>query len=129
MLLKSMLIWISIIPLAILNGGLRQKILEPSFGEQIAEPISCLILCTLIFIVSLIFIPRLGKGNTRTYLTMGIIWILLTIVFETIFGLFMGNTFKEIINTYNITTGNLWLIVVVFIGIAPFLVAKIKRII
>ena len=127
MLLKSILIWISIIPLAILNGGLRQKILDPLFGEKFANPISGLILCILIFFVSLIFIPRLGKGNTRIYLIMGIIWVSLTIIFETILGLFMGNTFKEIINAYNVTTGNLWLIVVVFMGIVPFLVAKIKH--
>ena len=81
------------------------------------------------FIVSLIFIPRLGNGNIRTYLTIDIIWVLLTIIFETILGLFMGNPFKEIINAYNITTGNLWLIVVVFMGIVPLLVAKIKHII
>ena len=127
MLLKSILIWISIIPLAIVNGGLRQRILDPLFGEKFANPISGLILCILIFIISLIFIPRLGKGNTRIYLIMGIIWVLLTIIFETILGLIMGNTFKEIINAYNITTGNLWLIVVVFMGIVPFLVAKIKH--
>ena len=80
LLLKSMLIWISIIPLAILNGGLRQRILEPLFGEKIANPISGLILCMLIFIVSLIFIPRLGNGNIRIYLTMGIIVVLFLFV-------------------------------------------------
>ena len=129
MLLKSLLIWLSIIPLAILNGGLRQRILEPLFGLKIANPISGLILCMLIFIVSFIFIPRLGIGDNKTYLTMGVLWIFLTIVFETILGLFMGNTFKEIINAYNIATGNLWLIVVIFMGIVPFLIAKIKHII
>ena len=101
MLLKSILIWLAIIPMAILNGGLRQRILEPLFGLKIANPISGLILCILIFIISFIFIPRLGIGDIRTYLIMGVLWIFLTIVFETIFGLFMGNTFKEIINAYN----------------------------
>jgi lipopolysaccharide export LptBFGC system permease protein LptF len=80
LLLKSMLIWISIIPLAILNGGLRQRILEPLFGGKIANPISGLILCILIFIVSLIFIPQLGNGNIRIYLTMGIIIVLFLLV-------------------------------------------------
>ena len=129
MLLKSLLIWLSIIPLAILNGGLRQRILEPLFGLKIANPISGLILCTLIFIVSFIFIPRLGIGDIKSYLIMGILWIFFTIVFETVLGLIMGNAFKEILNAYNITTGNLWLIVVIFIGITPFLIAKIKHIV
>jgi len=33
-----------------------------------------------------------------------------------------------LLKAYDITTGNLWLIVVIFMGIAPWLVAKIKRI-
>ena len=129
MLKKSILIWLSIIPIAILNGALREKILISWLGERCAEPVSGIILCLLIFIVSLVAIPRLGKGESRTYLKMGILWIVLTIIFETTFGLATGNNFGELLNAYNITTGNLWLFVVVFIGVAPWLIAKIKRII
>ena len=86
-------------------------------------------LCLLIFIVSLIFIPRIGKGGQKTYWKIGILWIVLTIAFETIFGLVMGNSFDELLKAYDITTGNLWLLIVLFIGIAPYLTAKIKQLI
>jgi len=129
MLKKSILIWLSIIPLAILNGALREKLLINWFGEFCAELVSGIILCLLIFIVSLVSIPRLGKGESKTYLKMGILWIVLTIIFETTFGLAIGNSFGELLNAYNITTGNLWLFIVIFIGVAPWLIAKIKRII
>jgi len=129
MLKKSILIWLSIIPLAILNGGLREFFLINWLGENSAEFVSGIILCLLIFIVSLVFIPRIGKGESKIYLKMGILWIILTIIFETTFGLAIGNSFSELLKAYDITTGNLWLIVVVFIGIVPWLVAKIKRII
>ena len=127
MLKKSILIWLSIIPLAILNGALREKLLINWLGESYAEPVSGIILCLLIFIVSLVFIPRIGKGESKIYLKMGILWIILTIIFETTFGLATGNSFSELMKAYDITTGNLWLIVVVFIGIAPLLIAKIKK--
>ena len=129
MIKKSILIWLSIIPLAILNGGFREKFLIFWVGENYAEPISGFILCLLIFIVSLIFIPRLGKGKPKTYWKMGTLWVALTIVFETVIGITMGNTLTELLNAYNITTGNLWLLVVLFTGITPWLVAKIKRIV
>ena len=129
MLKKSILIWASIIPLAILNGGLREKVLINWLGESCAEPVSGIILCLLIFIVSLVFIPRIEKGEPKTYLKMGILWIVLTIIFETIFGLAIGKSFSELLKAYDITTGNLWLIVVVFMGVVPCLIAKIKRII
>ena len=129
MLKKSILIWLSIIPLAILNGGFRETYLISWVGENYAEPISGFILCLLIFIVSLIFIPRLGKGKPKTYWAMGGLWVALTIVVEIIIGLTMGNTMTELLNAYDITTGNLWLLVVLFTGITPWLAAKTKKII
>jgi hypothetical protein len=124
-----MLIWLAIVPLAILNGALREGILEPLIGSKIARPLSGVILIILIFIVSFIFLPRLKKGTPRIYLIIGLLWVLATVVFETALSLFMGMSFNEIIHAYNITTGNLWLLVVLFIGFAPTVVAKIKKII
>ena len=126
MLAKSILIWLSIIPLAILNGGLKQELIAPAIGEKFANPISGIILCLLIFIVSFLFIPRLGNGERKTYIKMGLLWVLLTVIFETALVLLTGGTFNEVVIAYNITTGNLWSIVVIFTGIVPLLVAKIK---
>ena len=39
MIKKSILVWLLIIPLAILNGGFRQNFLEPSLGVKLANPI------------------------------------------------------------------------------------------
>ena len=129
MLKKSILIWLSIIPLAILNGGFREMVLVSWFSENIANFISAIILCLLIFIVSLIFIPRIGRGKQIIYWKIGILWIFLTVAFETILILAMGGNFREVLETYDITTGSFWLIVVLLVGIAPWLTAKIKRII
>ena len=129
MIKKSILIWLSIIPLAILNGILRESVIAPLIGMKYALPVSGISLCLLIFIVSLIFIPKLGKGTKKTYWIIGGLWTSLTILFETIMGLASGNNFDEMIKAYDITTGNLWLLVVIFVGIIPLRIAKIKRII
>ena len=129
MIKKSILIWFSLIPLAILNGGFREVLLTPLLGENCVQPISGIILLLLILIVSFIFIPRIGKSIPKTYWKIGVLWVALTIVFETVLGLAMGNTVSELLKAYDVTTGNLWLLDVLFIGIAPWLVAKIKQII
>jgi len=129
MVLKSLLIWLSIIPLAILNGGLRQYVITPLAGNKIANPVSGLILCILVFIVSFIFIPRLGNGTKMTYIKIGILWVFATILFETVFGLLSGKSFNEIFNAYNVTTGNLWAVVVIFMGFVPIIIAKVKHIV
>ena len=123
---KSLLIWLSITPLAILNGILRESLLLPALGTP-AYPISGVLLALCIFVVSYIFIPRLGPANKQAYVKMGIVWVLATLIFETLLGLVMGLSFNEILGAYNFLTGNLWLFVVVFIGFTPIIVAKIKR--
>ncbi len=108
---------------------LREKILTPLIGESNALPVSGISLCLMIFILCLLGIPRLGQGNMHTYLTIGLLWIVLTISFKFIFGmLLVGKPFSELMKVYDITTGNLWLFVVLFVGISPLLSAKIKRI-
>ena len=129
MIKKSILIWLLIIPLAILNGILRESVLIPFIGIKYALPISGIILCSFIFVVSLIFIPKLGRGINKTYWVIGGLWIILTILFETIMGLASGNNLSDLMKAYDITSGDLWLLIVIFVGIAPWLTAKIKRII
>ena len=53
--------------------------------------------------------------------------MVLTICFETIFGLASGDSWQIIIDNYNITTGNLWLAIVIFTGFVPVLVKKIRK--
>jgi len=126
MIKKSLLIWLAIIPLAILNGGLRQEVLNPLLGEKIGEPLSCVLLCLIIFALCWFFISRIGQGTTKTYWKIGFLWIILTVLFETGFGLLLGYSFAELMKAYDITSGNLWLIVVLFTGIAPYLSAKMR---
>ena len=127
MIKKSILIWLSIIPLAILNGGLREAFLTPRLEESCAQIVSGLILLSLIFFVTLIFIPRIGKGEQKTYWKIGLLWVALSVIFETVLGLAMGNSFDNLLKAYDIRTGNLWLIIVVFIGFIPWLTAKVSR--
>ena len=129
MIKKSLFIWLALIPLAILNGGLREMLINPLIGEKYGQPVSGISLCLLIFIVCWFFIPKIGKGTAKTYLIIGLLWIALTVLFETCLEFMTGNTFTGVIKTYDITTGNLWLLVVLFVGIAPWLTAKTRKLI
>lgn len=125
---KSLLIWACIIPLAICNGILREYILRPHLGK-LSLPLSGIILCLMIFCLSFIFIPRLGKGTQKTYIYIGILWFILTVSFEFFFGLMSGESITRLLQAYNIFTGNLWTVVLLFTTAAPYLVAKLNKII
>ena len=129
MIKKSLLIWLAIIPLAILNGGFREMVINPLIGEKCGLPLSGVLLCGIVFVLCWFYIPRIGRGTAKTYRIIGLWWIILTVLFETGFGLFIGDSFAELIKAYDITTGNLWLLVVLFTGTAPWLMAKTKKLI
>ncbi len=123
---KSFFIWLGIIPLAFINAGIREILLIPILG-QIGLPISALTLCVLIFLLSYIFIPRLGNDDKKTFIKMGFLWAIATVTFEVILGFLMNKSVSEILSQYNIFSGNLWLIVILFIAFVPITVAKIKK--
>ena len=129
MIKKSLFIWLALIPLAFLNGGLREIVINPLVGAEYGQPISCFSLCLLLFVLCWIFIPKIGRGTEKTYLIIGLLWIVMTVLFETCLELLTGNTFAGVLKTYDITTGNLWLLVVLFTGIAPWLTAKTRKLI
>lgn len=127
MIKKSILIWLLIIPLAILNGIFREEVLTALVGAEYSLPISGITLSILILIISFLIIPKLGRGTSKSYWLIGLLWVSLTLLFESGMGLFMGKTLYEVVNAYDITTGNLWLFVVLFIGCVPQLVARFKN--
>jgi uncharacterized membrane protein YhaH (DUF805 family) len=129
MIKKSLLIWLAIIPLAILNGGLREMLLNPLMGEKYGQMLSCALLCLIIFALCWFCIPRIGRGTAKTYWIIGLWWVILTVLFETGFGLLIGHTFAELVKAYDVATGNLWLLVVLFTGIVPWLTAKTRKLI
>lgn len=127
MIAKSILIWISIIPLAFINAGLRELVFTPLIGAKHSLPISGLTLSVLILVVSFIFIPKLGNATYRTYWLIGFLWMFLTIIFETVMSLFSEKTLNDIIKAYDIRTGNLWLFVVIVVSCAPSLIARVRH--
>ncbi|HOY47067.1 MAG TPA: hypothetical protein PLZ05_00485 [Alphaproteobacteria bacterium] len=125
---KSFLIWLGIIPLAFINGGLREFVLIPNFGK-IGLPISAVILGTMIFLMSYIFIPKLGNASKETFVKIGIYWATATVFFEILIGILGHKTAYEIFSQYNIITGNLWTLVILYTAFVPFLTAKKRKII
>jgi hypothetical protein len=125
--LKSLLIWLAIIPCAILNGGLREKVLVPLMGMKRALPLSGILLCALIFLVTWFLLPLLGPQTGKTYILIGICWLVATVLFEYLMGLSNGTSREAMLQAYNITTGNLWLVVVLFTAIVPYLVGALRK--
>lgn len=127
-ILKFLVIWICFIPAAILNGGLREYVLAPAIGQKWALPASGIILSSLIFLITWLMYPRLIKNSTRKERWLiGIVWTLLTVIFEFVTGLSGGNSIAELLAAYNPLTGNLWLLVLAVTLLSPILTGLCMR--
>ena len=122
-ILKSLIIWFCFIPVAILNGELREYVLAKAIGEKWALPVSGITLSACVFLITWLLLPRIMKVCTfKDCWLIGIGWALLTIAFEFAAGLAGGDTVSELLVAYNPLTGNLWLLVLATTLLSPIMV-------
>lgn len=76
----AFLIWVMIIPIAILNGGFREYVLV-ELGV-LAHPLSGIILSVCIFIVAYLLVPKIKNCVKRDYIFFGVMWFILTNLFD-----------------------------------------------
>lgn len=94
------LIWVMIIPIAILNGGFREYVLMVHL-EILALPLSGIILSVCIFLVAYLFVPKIKGCVKRDYILFGVMWFVLT-TFLTCHP--TSNLVKDLQACFNLTT-------------------------
>ncbi len=126
-IMKSLIIWLCFIPVAILNGGLREYVLAKAITEEWALPISGITLSVCIFLITWLLLPLVTKAITsKDCRLIGMCWAVLTIAFEFIAGLANGNTMTELLAAYNPLTGNLWLLVLATTLLSPIVTKNFR---
>jgi len=125
--LTYIIAWILMVVIAIGNGILRESVFAEHLNELQAHQISTvtIILFFGIYIWILLRVRRPESGSQA--LTIGLLWLGLTVVFEFLFGHFiMGHPWSRLFHDYNIFAGRLWIIVLIWISIAPYLIYHIQ---
>ncbi len=126
-LTKATGMWLVIVVAAIFNGVFREKVLVPLIGENLALPLSGILLAALVFLVTLMSVSFIGASEQKIYIWVGLFWLVLTLSFEFLFGHFIvGKSWQEIIQVFNIQKGDLFIIVLFITVISPLVAAKLK---
>lgn len=122
MILKTFISWLPGIPIAILNGLLRQSFYLTFLPELGAHQLSA-VSFIVFFGVYVWFVLRwLKLPSRKAALGLGLAWMLLTILFEFVFGHFvMGHAWAKLFHDYNLFAGRVWVLVLVWIAISPLL--------
>ena len=120
--------WLPGIPIAIINGSIRTYIYSEYLIALKAHQLSVLSFVILFGLYVWLVFPWLRLKSRKDSFIIGANWVLFTILFEFIFGHFaMGHSWETLFHDYNLFSGRLWVLVLVWILLAPYVIFQIKK--
>lgn len=129
MILRSLLVWCAIIPIAIANGAVRDVLIAPRVGEASAHVISTSLLCVAILGWTWLTIAWIRPADGRASVRIGCFWLALTVAFEFLAGHFVfGTPWARLVADYNLTEGRIWVLVPATTAIAPWLALRSSKV-
>lgn len=125
---KFIIAWVPMIFIAIANGIFRESILAGKLDELQAHQVSTITLI-LLFGIYVWFLFRIWEPDSANHaLVVGLLWLLLTVVFEFLFGHYVaGHSWNRLFHDYNILKGRLWILVLIWVTVAPYVVYQIRN--
>ncbi|UCF72434.1 MAG: hypothetical protein JSW35_09660 [Deltaproteobacteria bacterium] len=127
MIPRYIIAWIGLAIIGIINGVIREVGYGKFLGELLAHQVSSVTGIILFGLFTWCLSLRWRMQSSGQAFTIGIIWLALTIAFEFLFGHYvMKHPWPRLLHDYNILEGRLWLLVLVWIPIAPYVVYKLR---
>jgi len=125
-LIRAFLVWLVIIAAETAHGILRGVLLVP-IGDLPARQIGVLIGSLLIFAVTFLFIQWMAAKTKLQFLAVGLLWGVLTILFEIVLGrLILGLPWDRLTEDYDVTRSGFMGVGLLFMAAAPWLAAWLR---
>ena len=125
---RYLLSWIPGIPIAIVNGMLREFWYKQFLAELAAHQLSAASFIVLFGVYVWFILRWLKLSSTQEALWVGLTWLALTVAFEFLFGHYvMAHSWELLFHDYNLFAGRLWVVVLVWITTAPFIFYRLQR--
>ena len=130
MILRAVIIWFVLLILAVLNGGVRDTWLSPRLGDAVGRALSTLLLSALILLTTWLTIGWIRPGAARAALSIGALWLALTLAFEFLVGHYgFRKSWGELFADYDLRRGRIWVLVLLVTFLAPLLAARARGLI
>jgi len=127
MILRALVVWLAIVPLAILNGDIRVRWIIPRTGEAVGHRISCVTLSLIVLAVAWLAHPWVAPTTVRDAWRVGALWVACTVGFEFLAGHYVARQpWSALWADYDLRRGRLWLLVLATTAVAPALAALIR---
>ena len=124
---RALLVWATMLIVAIVNGAIRESWLIPRAGEQTGHQVSTLMLSTAILLLTFATSSWIGVTDNRQALLIGAGWVGLTLAFEFLAGHYaFGRAWGALLADYDILHGRVWILVLIATGLAPLLATSVR---
>ena len=124
-ILRALLVWLLIIAAESVHGALRRMLFDPDV-EFVLRQASILTGALIIFAITWACLRWLRVGSTAAALGVGLLWVVLTLVFEIAIGRAMGLGWTRIASDYDLLHGGLMPLGLVVMALTPWAVRRIK---
>jgi hypothetical protein len=126
--LRSLTIWLILICAEIMHGILRAIVLVPIVGEFRSNQIGVFTGSAIILVIAYLTICWIGAQRPKEALLVGLIWLVLTVAFEVLFGRFvLGLSWDELLAGYNIANGGLMPLGLLILLFSPMIASKLRE--
>lgn len=123
---RSFAIWLVLIVAEIAHGILRAIVLVPVVGEFRSNQIGVFTGSAIILVIAYFTIRWIGAKRPSELLLVGLIWLVLTVTFEVLFGRFVVKlSWDRIVSDYNVLNGGLMPLGLLFLFFSPMVVSKL----
>jgi hypothetical protein len=124
--LRALAAWLLIVVAESIHGTLRQFFLVPVIGDMPARQVGVLIGSAIIFIIAWACIRWIAARSFGEQCRVGLLWVVLTAMFEFSLGTGLGYTGERMLSDYNPAEGGLMGFGLLFMLFAPAIAAKAR---
>jgi hypothetical protein len=125
---RAVLVWLLLIAAEVVHGIVRTVWLAPVVGDFRARQIAVFSGSLLILLIVSVTVHWLQAPTTRALVVIGLLWAILTVGFETRFGMFiLGYLWTRLASDYNLREGGLLPIGLLLMALSPWLATRIRR--
>lgn len=128
LIVRVVLTWFLFIPIAIINGIVREKLYKQYVGDLTAHQISTVVAAAAFILLSYFMLKsEISDATIKDLFKIGLFWVLMTMFFEFWFGHFIdGVSWNKLFEDYNLFKGRLWGIFLLVIFLTPYIVKILK---
>jgi|SRR5512146_1655119 hypothetical protein len=121
---RAIAAWFAILCVAVLSGGIRDRLVRPRYGNLTAEIFGAAILSLAIVAAAFWIMPRWSISPGW----LALLWLTITEAFEFLFFHYVGgHSWGELLAAYRFWEGRLWIVVLATIVVAPFFARAVER--